>query len=146
MEVENTPDVTEEVTQEVEAPETEEVSNDTTEEPTDSPEVEEEEPEAEETESLILGKYKSQEDLEKAYLNAQKELTKKNQALNDPSFVYEQAKKLGLAEGEVPESNVDINALVNQTVEQRLAVEKDYNEALAILPELGKDATLEAWG
>jgi hypothetical protein len=144
MELENTPDV------EVETPETEEATEEVAEAEEaaeqDSPEADSEEVPAEATEPLILGKYKSQEELEKAYLNAQKELTKTKQAQADPNYVYELAKKAGLTDAEAQaEAQVDINTLVDQTVQQRLEVAKDYDKALSILPELGTDAKLEAW-
>ena len=148
MEVENTPvEGTPEVQEEV----TEEQIEEVTEEQADSPEAAPEEAPAEETEKLILGKYKSQEDLEKAYLEAQRELTKTKQAQSDPQYVYELAKKAGLTDeqAQAEADRVDprmIDQFVSQKVQAELAVAKDYEKALTILPELGKDATIEAWG
>ena len=135
METENTPEVEETIEASTEPDATE-----------DLVETEEEAPlevTAEPEEKLILGKYKDQAELEKAYLNAQSQLTKVTQAQNDPTYVYELARKAGLTDAEAQQEaeNVDIN----QLVDQRLQVAKDYDKALSILPELGKDATLETW-
>lgn len=101
----------------------------------------------EEEEKLILGKYKDQAELEKAYLNAQSQLTKVTQAQTDPTYVYELARKAGLTDAEAQQEadKVDINQVVDQAVQSRLQVAKDYDKALSVLPELGKDATLETW-
>jgi hypothetical protein len=150
MEIENTPEVEVEPvveTEDVEASEGQEVAEEVKEETEDSPEADGTESE----EKLILGKYKTLEELEKAHLSLQGEYTKRTQLEKDPNYVYELAKKAGLtdAEAQAEANAVDpnqIGQLVNQKVQEGLAVAKDYDKALAILPELGKDAKLEAWG
>lgn len=152
MEIENTPEVEVETvetepTKDAEASEGQEVAEEVKEETEDSPEANGTETE----EKLILGKYKDQAELEKAFLSMQGEYTKKTQLEKDPNYVYELAKRAGLtdAEAQAEANAVDpnqIGQLVNQKVQEGLAVAKDYDKALAILPELGKDAKLEAWG
>lgn len=133
--IENTPD-TEVAPQEVETQDDEVV---TTDEVTDSP------AEAAGTEKkLILGKFESQEALEKSYLELQGYMTKQNQSLKDPNYVYQLAKQAGLTDEQA-------TAQANQTQPQRDPVEvykdmKDYDKAVEILPELATKPGIEAWG
>lgn len=88
-------------------------------------------------------------------LRQEREMRRKyEQALTDPNFIYEQAKKLGLTEEEAQEAAdnvasgtsvkqpaVDISQMVAKQVEARL----DYQEAVSLMPELKKDNQLAAW-
>lgn len=138
MENENTPAEVEETKVELPAEGTEELAE-TTETTPEAIGTVEEEP------TLILGKYKTVEELEKSYLGIQKEYTRVTQAQKDPEYVYNLAKQAGLTNEEA-QAEVDKSVDINQIVDQRLQVAKDYDAALTILPELGKDAKLEAWG
>lgn len=129
------------------AEDTQEDEVDTTEEVSSSPDDS-----SDKEDDLILGKFKSQEDLVNSYKELESYSGRLSQSLKDPQFIYDQAKQLGLTEeeaqaaaaGEAPQyqqPQVDIN----QLVDQRLQTAKDYDKALTILPELAKDRQLETW-
>lgn len=76
------------------------------------------------------------------------------QRLNDPQFIYEQAKRHGLTEEEaqaeaaasaasptIRQPQVDISTIVDKTVASRL----DYQEAIGMMPDIAKDPELKAW-
>lgn len=83
-------------------------------------------------------------------LRQERELRRKyEEALTNPEFVYQQAKKLGLTEEEAQEQasqavqqpQVDIASMVDRQVERRL----DYQQAITEFPEMAKDPELQAW-
>lgn len=132
MEEEITPaEVTEEVTAEP-------LETETPEESTDESPVEDST-----EERLILGKYKSVEEVEKSLILQQQENAKLRESLKDPNFVYDQARRLGLTEeqAQAEADKVDIGQVVKKEVETL----RDYDKALEIMPELATDAKLEAW-
>lgn len=103
-------------------------------------------------EELLLGKFKSADDLAKAYKELETQQGTWGQRLNDPNFIYERAKQLGLAEEEeaianglssTPQVNQpDITTIINSQVESRL----DYEKAVADFPEIKSNPALSTWG
>lgn len=109
---------------------------DTTDEVSDSP------AEAQaEKEELLLGKFKSADDLAKSYKELESQFGKYNQRLNDPNFIYQMAVKHGLAEDDGTAPTRQQSPDVVGTVEAIL----DYREAVREMPELATDAELSAW-
>lgn len=129
-------------------PDTTDVVDNTSQAPTEIPV--DKEPE------LILGKFKTHEDLANSYQELESLQGKFGQRMNDPDFIYQQAVRLGLAQEQPVEESVatppsspqggiaapplDINRVVAAQVDAKI----DYNEALQLLPELKNDRDLQA--
>ncbi len=114
-------------------------------------------------EELILGKFKSQADLEKSYKELESYVGKVNQNLRDPDYVYELARQHGMTHDEAMEEVRDAaeagqeppkpqsrgvrqpQVSIDQIVDQRLATREDFNEAVRLMPEIKSDPELASW-
>lgn len=127
--------------------------------PDETQEVEEEapdqavEPVSEDDENTDDEQSSNRGDLRVALKQEREQRRRYEEALSDPNFIYEQAKRLGLTEEEAQEAaeqssfqgvrtpNQDIASMVSKQVEARL----DYEKAVQEFPEMAKDRELKAW-
>lgn len=114
----------------------------------------------EDKEELLLGKFKSADDLAKSYKEAERELTRLRQAVADPEFIYQQALQMGLTEEEAQEQAEKAESRKQPTqstkvrqpeqdiariVDRQVAARLDYEKAVSIMPEIASDSELKAW-